>query len=222
METEPRDLACEEVLNRYFEPLRPGVSDVPADILRFLKNEPERSIQNALRYMAEAAEGRGSVRAAVAVASNGDGTFTVVDGNATTHALARLGIPRVRVCVVGENTGSRLLNSALMLSEMGGPAELLPKAAPAPEAWLDDTLHSIAEKANARTERCGSEARVYMPDDSDYGDVCKLVRRLLPPGAEVTSLRKIGTPQEPLVCRELRLLLQFAEGGAALLRLLAE
>ncbi len=40
--------------------------------------------------MAEAAEGRGSVRAAVAVASNGDGTFTVVDGNATTHALARL------------------------------------------------------------------------------------------------------------------------------------
>ncbi|MCI7005371.1 MAG: hypothetical protein MR890_08155 [Akkermansia muciniphila] len=67
-----------------------------------------------------------------------------------------------------------------------------------------------------------AEARVYMPDDSDYGDVCKLVRRLLPPGAEVTSLRKIGTPQEPSVCRELRLLLQFAEGGSLLLRLLAE
>lgn len=35
MKAEPRFLACEEVLNRYFEPLRPGVSDVPADICVF-------------------------------------------------------------------------------------------------------------------------------------------------------------------------------------------
>ena len=94
-----------------------GAMDFPVRALRTLKDEPEKSVENAAARMGRAARGEIRKRAPISVADNGDGTYTVVDGNATVWAAARGGLETVRAVVVGRNTGTRLGNSVYMVRE---------------------------------------------------------------------------------------------------------
>jgi len=88
-----------------------GAREVPLSALRTLKDEPQESVREASRRMDAARAGRGAKRAPLVVADNGDGTYTVVDGTATAHAIAGSGGAAARVVVAGPNRGTRLRNS---------------------------------------------------------------------------------------------------------------
>ncbi|MBR4329521.1 MAG: hypothetical protein IKP71_06670, partial [Candidatus Riflebacteria bacterium] len=85
--------------------------EIPIENLRTLKNEPRASIERAKQYMQMAAKGEKAKRKPISVVDNGDGTYTVVDGNATTHGLVELGENEAICRVVGKNKGTRLENS---------------------------------------------------------------------------------------------------------------
>lgn len=68
--------------------------------------------------MRKAAAGENAKRTPIKVVDNGDGTYTVADGNATVWALATVfGVPDARVEVIGANTGTRLGNSAYLVKD---------------------------------------------------------------------------------------------------------
>ncbi|MBQ9694712.1 MAG: hypothetical protein IJV69_08160 [Kiritimatiellae bacterium] len=101
-------------LNAYFA-MPDGTTTIPLTMLRPGKIEKESSIQNAQRFMREAANGLREKRQPIDVVQNEDGTYTIVDGNATAHALSRLGEDAACVRILGKNRGSRLLNSVLVI-----------------------------------------------------------------------------------------------------------
>ena len=101
-----------------------GAMDFPVRALRTLKDEPESSVENAAVRMGKSARGEIRKRAPIAVADNGDGTYTVVDGNATVWAAARGGLETVRAVVVGKNTGTRLGNSVYMVQDDASGCDL--------------------------------------------------------------------------------------------------
>lgn len=94
-----------------------GAVEIPIHVLRTVKDEPERSIRSAAFKMRRAAAGRIPKRAPVSVVDNGDGTYTVIDGNATTWAAARGGLEAVRANIVGKDRGTRLANSHYLVDE---------------------------------------------------------------------------------------------------------
>ena len=94
-----------------------GAVEIPIRALRTVKDEPERSIRSAAFKMRRAAAGQIAKRAPVSVVNNGDGTYTVIDGNATTWAAARGGMETVRAIVVGKDRGARLANSQYLVKE---------------------------------------------------------------------------------------------------------
>lgn len=103
----------------YFTPAANNTRDIPVALLRTRKNEPEKSIENAWGFMEKASRGEMERRKPIHVAANGDGTYTVIDGNATTWALARHGIPSARAVIVGKDRGTRLANSHYEIREEG-------------------------------------------------------------------------------------------------------
>lgn len=65
----------------------PDAKLIPVSALRTIRARPE-GIANAAKHMAKAFNGEGDKRKPVSLKDNGDGTYTVVDGNSTT-AMAR-------------------------------------------------------------------------------------------------------------------------------------
>jgi len=70
---------------------------VSVDKLIVEKKNPRKSINNAKNLMQKAAKGELKKRGPISVRDNGDGTFTVLDGNATTVAAKEMGIPSLYV-----------------------------------------------------------------------------------------------------------------------------
>lgn len=104
-------------LNAYFA-MADGATTIPLTMLRPGKVEKESSIQNAQRFMREAANGLREKRQPIDVVQNEDDTYTIVDGNATAHALSRLGEDAACVRIIGKNRGSRLENSSLKIKPL--------------------------------------------------------------------------------------------------------
>ena len=98
---------------------REGSVRVPLFLLRPGREEPEASVREAARRMRLASRGEMARRAPVDVAANADGTYTVVDGNASSLAMGAMGGCEVVARVVGRDTGTRLGNSALALANVG-------------------------------------------------------------------------------------------------------
>jgi len=71
---------------RYFHKT-PGAQLIPVSKLLAARARPE-GIANAAAHMQNAFEGKGEKRKPISLRANGDGTFTVLDGNSTT-AMAR-------------------------------------------------------------------------------------------------------------------------------------
>lgn len=71
---------------RYFHKT-PDAKLIPVSKLRTIRARPE-GIKNAAKHMANAFNGDGEKRKPVSLKDNGDGTYTVTDGNSTT-AMAR-------------------------------------------------------------------------------------------------------------------------------------
>lgn len=65
----------------------PDAKLIPVSALRTIRARPE-GIANAAKHMAKAFNGEGDKRKPVSLKDNGDGTYTVMDGNSTT-AMAR-------------------------------------------------------------------------------------------------------------------------------------
>ncbi len=70
-----------------------------------------KSIENARRFMEAAARGETKQRSPISLATRPDGSYAIVDGNATARAAARMGLRYVRAKVVGNDLGTRLANS---------------------------------------------------------------------------------------------------------------
>ncbi len=98
---------------------REGSVRVPLFLLRPGREEPEASVREAARRMRLASRGEMARRAPVDVAANADGTYTVVDGNASSLAMGAMGGCEVVARVVGRDTGTWLGNSALALANVG-------------------------------------------------------------------------------------------------------
>ena len=113
----------EEASNRldaFFEPGGENSEAVPVSKLFTNKlDEPRSSIDTARQRMEASAAGKGQKRAPISVVANEDGTYTVVDGNATANALLEMGEQNARVNVVGRDKGTILRNSGLALEEVG-------------------------------------------------------------------------------------------------------
>lgn len=84
-----------------------GSIDIPMDRLTPDHHEPA-SIRNAMKYMAEAAAGKRDKRKPISLRDNGDGTYTVTDGNATFGAAKAAGWSSIRGLVT-ERPRRRLL-----------------------------------------------------------------------------------------------------------------
>ena len=129
--------------------------EIPVASLRTYKNEPGKSVLNAARFMAEAMGGSRGKRKPISVADNGDGTYTVVDGMATSKALAAVGAATAYAKVVGLNRGTRLLNSAYTVENESPDGGVL-RAENA--ATLDEAIAQAAENADALADLCRSAA----------------------------------------------------------------
>ena len=107
---------------RFFEAPEGSVR-VPLFLLRPGKDEPVKSVRNAMALMRSAARGERGRRAPVDVVTNADGTYTLADGNASSLAMEAMGGCEVIARVVGRNTGTRLGNSALALANVNPPGD---------------------------------------------------------------------------------------------------
>lgn len=76
---------------------------VPVENLHLTKSASSQpdSVREAIRRMNVAAEGKGDKRKPIDVIDNGDGTFTVKDGNATTAAAKAGGLRHMPVNIIG-------------------------------------------------------------------------------------------------------------------------
>ena len=129
--------------------------EIPVSSLRTYKNEPGKSVLNAARFMAEAMDGFRGKRKPISVADNGDGTYTVVDGTATSKALAAVGAATAYAKVVGLNRGTRLLNSAYTVENESPEGGVLRTEN---AATLDEAIAQAAENADALADLCRAAA----------------------------------------------------------------
>lgn len=83
------------------DPKKHPVVDV-SSLQRSKPDQPD-SVAEAIRRMNKAAAGDGSKRKPIDVHDNGDGTYKVIDGNATTEAAQRGGLSKMPVNIVSKS-----------------------------------------------------------------------------------------------------------------------
>ena len=106
-----------------FTPAAADTIDVPITMLRTYKTEPDKSLSNALSRMRDAQAGKGPKRGPILVASNADGTYTIVDGTATSTILARTGSATARIRVLGPSRSTRCADSLYTVEETKAGAD---------------------------------------------------------------------------------------------------
>lgn len=108
-----------------------GSIEVDLDKLTPDHEEP-KSTANALKRMAQAAAGKMDKRKPISLRDNGDGTFHILDGNATFHAHRAAGFSKIRALVTERPKRRRLR---------------LPQRSGARRSWFDPTRPDLMNES---------------------------------------------------------------------------
>lgn len=248
-------------LNAYFA-MPDGATTIPLTMLRPGKVEKESSIQNAQRFMREAANGLREKRQPIDVVQNEDGTYTIVDGNATAHALSRLGEDAACVRILGKNQGSRLLNSVLIIKPISADVSVkglgsLPVEQAINKSYrlakentpiLASILKRVHEHQNCKTtmrKELKSRARalekikheldgdvskllgitggtIILSEEMSFKDVLDSIKKNLPKGSSIARLKKFNFTPDATGYQDVKVTLQFANGGVGEIILISE
>ena len=122
---------------RYFT-MPAGAEMVPVSALKTIRARPD-GIAHAAGYMAAAYNGTGKKRSPISLRANGDGTYTVMDGNSTVNVAQKNGWKNIVALVSESAVSERIRHMEDLIEKATGPewkpGTLFKKGMSLPPGW---------------------------------------------------------------------------------------